>query len=188
MKKWKEVKGMFFFLLPRATKLGTFQWPPSLEPSNGHQTLEPFIGHQARCFPIDHQAQNLPLATKQDASPLTSKHGTFQRPPSLEPSIDHQVRVFPHFFPSPSFKKHKFGSFVFLFGRDFRFEYLETCSYMIPYIIFTIRNLGCECCLILEIRSKFFFFFLWVVVHYFSSHHIFVVQTKEVFACPQTKH
>jgi len=25
----------------------TFQWPPSLEPSIGHQALDPSIGHQA---------------------------------------------------------------------------------------------------------------------------------------------
>jgi hypothetical protein len=40
------------------TKHGTFHWPPSIEPSIGHQ------------------AWNLPLATK---------HGTFHWPPSLDP-------------------------------------------------------------------------------------------------------
>jgi len=54
----------FFLHLPMATKLGTFQWPPSMEHSNGHQ------------------AWNIPMATK---------HGTFQWPPSLEPSIGHQA-------------------------------------------------------------------------------------------------
>jgi len=39
-----------------ATKHGTFQWPPSMEHSNGHQ------------------AWNIPMATK---------HGTFQWPPSF---------------------------------------------------------------------------------------------------------
>jgi hypothetical protein len=39
-----------------ATELGTFQWPPSLEPSNGHQALDPSIGHQALDPSIGHQA------------------------------------------------------------------------------------------------------------------------------------
>jgi hypothetical protein len=90
-----------------------------ISPPKGHQELEPFIGHQARCFPIDHQVYNLPLATKQNASPLTSKHGTFQGPPSLEPSIGHQVKVSFHVSPSFSFWKHKFRSFVSLFVCDF---------------------------------------------------------------------
>jgi len=55
---------VFFLHLPLATKHGTFQWPPSMEHSNGHQTW------------------NLPMATK---------HGTFQWPPSMEPSIGHQA-------------------------------------------------------------------------------------------------
>jgi len=62
-----------------------------ISPPKGHQALEPFIGHQAKCFPVDHQIYNLPLAIKQNASPLTSKHGTFQGPPSLEPPIGHQA-------------------------------------------------------------------------------------------------
>jgi hypothetical protein len=33
-----------------------------------------------------------------------TKHGTFQGPPSLEPSIGHQVVVFSHFFFSFSLK------------------------------------------------------------------------------------
>jgi hypothetical protein len=48
-----------------ATKHGTFQWPPSMEHSNGHQ------------------AWNIPMATK---------HGTFQWPPNMESSIDHQAK------------------------------------------------------------------------------------------------
>jgi len=50
--------------LPLATKLGTFQWPPSMEPSIGHQTW------------------NISMATK---------HGTFHWLPSLEHSIGHQA-------------------------------------------------------------------------------------------------
>jgi hypothetical protein len=46
------------------TKLETFHWAPSLEPSIGHQ------------------AWNLPLGTKL---------GTFHWPPNLEPSIHHQA-------------------------------------------------------------------------------------------------
>jgi len=50
--------------IPMATKHGTFQWPPSMEHSNGHQTW------------------NIPMATK---------HATFQWPPSMEHSIGHQA-------------------------------------------------------------------------------------------------
>jgi hypothetical protein len=46
---------LFLLLLPKVTKHGTFQGPPTLEPSK------------------DHQAWNLLKATKQDVSPLTSK-------------------------------------------------------------------------------------------------------------------
>jgi len=34
-------ENVFFLHLPLATKLGTFQWPPSLGHSNGHQALDP---------------------------------------------------------------------------------------------------------------------------------------------------
>jgi hypothetical protein len=37
--KWKEVKKMLLFLLPKATKHGTIQGPPSLEPSINHQVV-----------------------------------------------------------------------------------------------------------------------------------------------------
>jgi hypothetical protein len=37
--------------IPLAIKLGTFHWPPSLEPSIDHQTLEHSIGHQALDLP-----------------------------------------------------------------------------------------------------------------------------------------
>jgi hypothetical protein len=50
--------------IPLATNLGTFHWPPSLEHSIGHQ------------------AWNISLATKL---------GTFHWPPSMEPSIGHQA-------------------------------------------------------------------------------------------------
>jgi len=33
--------------------------------------------------------------------PRATKQGTFQGPPSLEPSIGHQVEVFPRLLPSP---------------------------------------------------------------------------------------
>jgi len=32
---------VFLLHLPMATKLGTFHWPPSMEPSIGHQALDP---------------------------------------------------------------------------------------------------------------------------------------------------
>ncbi len=38
----------------------TFQWPPSLEPSMGHQALDPFMGHQALDPSIGHQALDPP--------------------------------------------------------------------------------------------------------------------------------
>jgi len=38
----------------------TFQWPPSLEPSIGHQALVPSIGHQALDPSISHQALDPP--------------------------------------------------------------------------------------------------------------------------------
>jgi len=38
----------------------TFQWPPSLEHSNGHQALDPSIGHQALDPSIGHQALDPP--------------------------------------------------------------------------------------------------------------------------------
>jgi len=80
---------------------------------------------------------NLPLATKQDVSPWTSKHwihfkghqkwnisratehGTFHWPPSWG-------------LPSPTsfpfFLKGQIGIIcLFLFGHDFRFEYLKSC-------------------------------------------------------------
>jgi hypothetical protein len=59
---------VFFLHLSLVTKLGTFHWPPSMEPSIGFQ------------------AWNLPLA---------SKHGTFHWPPSLEHSIGHQALDLP---------------------------------------------------------------------------------------------
>jgi hypothetical protein len=85
-----------------ATKLGTFQWPPSLKHSNGHQ------------------AWNIPLATK---------HGTFQWPPSMEPSIGHQTLDPPS--PPFSFSlKGEFGSLGALscLGDNFH-AILNTCFY-----------------------------------------------------------
>ncbi len=38
----------------------TFQWPPSLEPSIGHQALDPSIGHQALDPSIGHRALDPP--------------------------------------------------------------------------------------------------------------------------------
>ena len=43
-----------------ATKLETFHWPPSLEPSIGHQALDPSIGHQALDPSIGNQALDPP--------------------------------------------------------------------------------------------------------------------------------
>jgi len=81
---------VFFLHLPLATKLGTFQWPPSLGPSNGHQTWNIPMATKHGTFhwplslehPIGHQAWNIPLAIKL---------GTFHWPPSMEPSIGHQA-------------------------------------------------------------------------------------------------
>jgi hypothetical protein len=61
--------------------------------------------------------------------PKATKHGTFQGPPSWEPSIGHQVGVFLSLLTFLFFLKREFGSFVFFFGRDFQFEFLKTCSY-----------------------------------------------------------
>ncbi len=60
---------LFFLFLPKATKLGTFHGPLSLEPSKGHQ------------------AWNLSRATKHWNLPRATKLGTFQGPPSLEPAM-----------------------------------------------------------------------------------------------------
>ncbi len=57
-----------------ATKLGTFQWPPSLEPSIGHQALDPSIGHQALDPSIGHQALDPSIGHQ-----------------ALDPSIGHQA-------------------------------------------------------------------------------------------------
>ncbi len=73
----EEVKGCFFLHIPMATKHGTFQWPPSMEHSNGHQ------------------AKNLVLLL-----PLTTKPRTFSfsfhwppsQEPSPSPSIGHRAK------------------------------------------------------------------------------------------------
>ncbi len=57
-----------------ATKLGTFHWPPSLEPSIGHQALDPSIGHQALDPSIGHQALDPSIGHQ-----------------ALDPSIGHQA-------------------------------------------------------------------------------------------------
>ncbi len=93
--KWKRWKGVYpshsnghqVWNIPMATKLGTFQWPPSLEPSNGHQ------------------AWNLPLATKLWILPLATKLGTFHWPLS-----------FGSFHWPPSFGS-TFSSLLLLFKR-----------------------------------------------------------------------
>jgi hypothetical protein len=82
----EKVKRLFSF---------TFQWPPSMEHSNGHQ------------------AWNIPMATK---------HGTFQWPPSLDYSNGHQAWNFPMatkpgtFHWPPSFGS-TFTSLLLLFKR-----------------------------------------------------------------------
>jgi len=83
-----------------AIKHGTFQWPPSMEPSIGHQTW------------------NIPLATK---------FGTFHWPPNMEPSIGHQA-LDP---PSPPFSFSLNGGFgslgiLFCLGDNFH-AILNTC-------------------------------------------------------------
>ncbi len=84
---------MFFLLLllPKATKYGTFQRPPSLEPSKGHQAwnlpratnLKTFHWTPSKMF--FHWPPSIGFISK------ATKHGTFQGRPSLEPSIGHQV-------------------------------------------------------------------------------------------------
>jgi hypothetical protein len=58
--------------------------------------------------------------------PKVTKHGTFQGPPSLEPSIGQQVGVFLRLLPS-LFSKDKNLNHFSLFGCDFQFEYFKTC-------------------------------------------------------------
>jgi len=93
-------ENVFILHIPMATKLGTFQWPPSLEHSNGHQ------------------AWSLPMATKL---------GTFHWPPSLEPSIGHQALDPPS--PPFSFSlKGGFGSWGGSLGLEDNFHaILNTC-------------------------------------------------------------
>jgi hypothetical protein len=64
---------IFFLLLSKATKLGTFHWPLSKMISNWPPNLELSIGHQA---------WNFPLTIKQDVSSLTIQLRTFNWPPS----------------------------------------------------------------------------------------------------------
>jgi hypothetical protein len=87
----EEVKRCFSF---------TFQWPPSLEHSIGHQ------------------AWNIPLATK---------HGTFHWPPNLKPSIGHQA-LDPPSSPFSFSLKGEFGSLGALscLGDNFH-AILNTC-------------------------------------------------------------
>jgi hypothetical protein len=62
---------MFFLLLPKVTKRGTFKGPPSLEPSIGHQ------------------AWNLPLVTK-----LGSSFASFLLLFFKSVNLDHLFRYF----------------------------------------------------------------------------------------------
>jgi hypothetical protein len=72
-----------------------------------------------------HEAWNLPL---------TTKHGTFQKQPSMEPFIGHQVR---HLSLPPSFlfslKTQIWVIWLFLYGPNFQFESLKTYSYNFPW-------------------------------------------------------
>ncbi len=61
----------------------TFQWPPSLEPSIGHQALDPSIGHQALDPSIGHQALD-PSIGHQALDPSIGHQ-------ALDPSIGHQA-------------------------------------------------------------------------------------------------
>ncbi len=54
--KWKRWKGVYPSHSNRPPSFGSFQWPPSLEPSIGHQALDPSVGHQALDPSIGHQA------------------------------------------------------------------------------------------------------------------------------------
>jgi hypothetical protein len=86
----EEVKGCFFLHIPMATKHGTFQWPPSVEHSNGHQAWDLPLATKHGTFQwppsmgssIGHQTWNIPMATK---------HGTFQWPPNMESFNGHQA-------------------------------------------------------------------------------------------------
>jgi len=99
--KWKEMKRMFllliFLLLPKATKHGTFQGPPSLEPSKAHE------------------AWNLPRVTKLRTFHWPSSWGFFS-PLSFPFFLKAQIWII----------------CLSLLGCDFRFKSLKTCSYNFP--------------------------------------------------------
>ncbi len=115
--KWEEVKRGFSF---------TFHWPPSMEPSIGHQAWNIPLATKHGTFhwplslkhSIGHQAWNLPLATKLE---------TFHWPSSMEHSIGHQVLDLPS-LPCSFSLKDEFGSLGTLsFPRhnfQFNIEYL----------------------------------------------------------------
>jgi len=60
--------------LPRATKHGTFQGPPSNGTFQGPPNMEPFKGHQVMEPSKGHQTWNLPKVTKQWNLPRATKH------------------------------------------------------------------------------------------------------------------
>jgi hypothetical protein len=88
----------------KATKLGTFHWP-----------LNKLFPHQ----------QNIGFISK------ATKHGIFQGPPSLEPSIGYQVEV-SLTSKALAIKCANWDHLIYFFRRDFQFEYLKTCSYNFP--------------------------------------------------------
>ncbi len=63
----------------------SFQRQPSMEHSKGHQTWNLLLATKQKCFLINLQAWFISRATK---------HGTFQGPLTLEPSIGHQIGGF----------------------------------------------------------------------------------------------
>ncbi len=84
-KLWILPNGHQAWNIPMATKLGTFQWPPSLEHSNGHQVLDLSNGHQALDPSNGHQA-------------LDPSNGN----QALDPSIGHCEVTFRTSTPGPT--------------------------------------------------------------------------------------
>jgi hypothetical protein len=64
---------VFILHIPMATKLGTFQWPPSLEHSNGHQAWNLPLATKLWILPLATKLWILPLATKLWILPLATK-------------------------------------------------------------------------------------------------------------------
>ncbi len=93
--KWKDMKRMLLLLLPKATKYGTFQgppsrmfphWPPSIRFISKATKYGTFQRSPSKMFP--HWPPSIGFISK------ATKYGTFQGSLNFEPSIGHQVVVF----------------------------------------------------------------------------------------------